>query len=414
MKTVILPSKMMFRGKPLTAAALLILVMSVFRGQTLTCHRAEYLIGNECCPMCPAGSRVKTDCTEFRNTACLPCVERTFMNQPTGRRQCFPCTNCDAGSGLKTKTSCTTTSDAVCEPLEGFYCVDSTEDGCVAAQKHTSCQPGQYIRQKGTALRDTECSDCSGGTDATFTSCQPHTQYESLNLQLTTAGTASAVSERRKDAKTEILVMSVFRGQTLTCQGAEYLIGNKCCPMCPAGSRVKTDCTEFRSTSCLPCVERTFMNQPTGLKQCFPCTNCDAGSGLKTKTSCTTTSDAVCEPLEGFYCVDSAEDGCAAAQKHTSCRPGQYIRQKGTALRDTECSDCSGGTFSDGTFTSCRPHTQCGSINLQLRAGTASADAECGEQSSNTTGTASAVSERRKDAKTKKEKQMQKIPNRSL
>ncbi|XP_044065845.1 tumor necrosis factor receptor superfamily member 14-like isoform X2 [Siniperca chuatsi] len=185
-----------------------------------------------------------------------------------------------------------------------------------------------------------------------------------------------------------ILVMNVFRGQTLTCQRAEYLIENECCPMCPAGSRVKTDCTEFRSTSCLPCVEKTFMNQPTGRRQCFPCTNCDAGSGLKTKTSCTTTSGAVCEPLEGFYCVDSADGGCAAAQKHTSCRPGQYIRQKGTALRDTECSDCSGGTFSDGTFTSCRPHTQCGSINLQLvRAGTASADAECGEKSSNTTGT---------------------------
>ncbi|XP_044065840.1 tumor necrosis factor receptor superfamily member 5-like isoform X2 [Siniperca chuatsi] len=197
MKTVILPSKMMFRGKPLTAAALLILVMSVFRGQTLACHRAEYLIENECCPMCPAGSRVKTDCTEFRSTSCLPCVERTFMNQPTGRKQCFPCTNCDAGSGLKTKTSCTTTSDAVCEPLEGFYCVDSADGGCAAAQKHTSCRPGQYIRQKGTALRDTECSDCSGGTfsDGTFTSCRPHTQCESINLQLVRAGTASADAE---------------------------------------------------------------------------------------------------------------------------------------------------------------------------------------------------------------------------
>lgn len=27
--------------------------------------------------------------------------------------------------------------------------MDSTEDGCVKALKHTSCQPGQYIRQKG-------------------------------------------------------------------------------------------------------------------------------------------------------------------------------------------------------------------------------------------------------------------------
>ncbi|CAB1428245.1 unnamed protein product, partial [Pleuronectes platessa] len=50
-----------------------------------------------------------------------------------------------------------------------------------------------------------------------------------------------------------------------------------------------------------------------------------------------------------------------------------------TALTDSQCSDCSDGTFSDGKRTSCRPHTQCESQNLQLmKPGTASTDAECG------------------------------------
>ncbi|XP_042287666.1 tumor necrosis factor receptor superfamily member 14-like [Thunnus maccoyii] len=112
------------------------------------------------------------------------------------------------------------------------------------------------------------------------------------------------------------------------------------------------------------------------------------GSGLQIKTSCTSTSNTVCQPLEGFYCMDSTEDGCVKALKHTSCQPGQYIRQKGTALRDTECTDCSDGTFSDGTFTSCQPHTQCESLKLQLiKPGTDSTDAECGKQSSNVTTT---------------------------
>ncbi|KAI3357667.1 hypothetical protein L3Q82_015521, partial [Scortum barcoo] len=84
-----------------------ILMMSLSRGLSLTCHQAEYQIGNECCPMC------------------LP------------------------GSGLKIKTSCTSTSDTVCEPLEGFYCMDPTENGCQAAQRHKSCRPGQYISHKG-------------------------------------------------------------------------------------------------------------------------------------------------------------------------------------------------------------------------------------------------------------------------
>ncbi|XP_031166830.1 tumor necrosis factor receptor superfamily member 14-like isoform X2 [Sander lucioperca] len=180
-----------------------------------------------------------------------------------------------------------------------------------------------------------------------------------------------------------ILVFSVFRGHTLTCHRTEYENGDLCCPRCPAGSRVRKHCKEF-GTSCLNCDEGTFMDQPTGLTECFPCVRCDSGSGLKIKTACTTTSDTVCEPLEGFYCKDSSEKGCVEAQKHSSCQPGQYISQNGTALKDTECSDCRDGTFSDGTLlTSCQPHTQCQSLNLQLiKPGTASTDAECGEQSS--------------------------------
>uniref|UniRef100_A0A4W6CUI6 TNFR-Cys domain-containing protein n=1 Tax=Lates calcarifer TaxID=8187 RepID=A0A4W6CUI6_LATCA len=193
MKTTNLPFKMSSRGKPLTAASLLILLMKVFSGNSLTCHPAEYQIGNECCPKCPPGSCVKTNCTEFRSRSCLPCLEGTYMNQPTERTQCFPCTNCDAGSGLKIKTSCTSTSDTVCEPLEGFYCIDVKDKCCMAAQRHKHCEPGQYISKKGTASTDTECSDCTDGTfsDGTFTSCQPHTQCESINLQLIRPGTAT-------------------------------------------------------------------------------------------------------------------------------------------------------------------------------------------------------------------------------
>ncbi|XP_029013180.1 tumor necrosis factor receptor superfamily member 14-like [Betta splendens] len=178
-----------------------------------------------------------------------------------------------------------------------------------------------------------------------------------------------------------VLVMSVFSGHTLACHPAEYQTENGCCPMCLPGSRVTRVCTETMSTSCLPCLDGTYMNKPTGLKQCFPCTNCNEGSGLKTKTSCKITSDTVCEPLEGFYCVESSDNDCNAAKKHRSCEPGQYISKNGTASSDTECSDCRDGSFSDGSFTSCRPHTQCKTKNLQLvKAGTASADAQCSSE----------------------------------
>uniref|UniRef100_A0A671XWG4 TNFR-Cys domain-containing protein n=1 Tax=Sparus aurata TaxID=8175 RepID=A0A671XWG4_SPAAU len=187
-------------------------------------------------------------------------------------------------------------------------------------------------------------------------------------------------------SSSQVLVMLVFRGQNLTCHRSEYQTGSECCPMCPVGSRVKTDCTEYRSTSCLPCTEGTYMNQPTGLKQCFACTNCDAGSNLKINLPCTTTSDTVCEPLEGFFCLDSTENGCMAAQEHTHCKPGQYILHKGTAQRDTECLGCSEGKYSNGTFTSCLSHTKCETLNLQeIKPGTVSTDAECGEQTADRT-----------------------------
>ncbi|KAK2850831.1 hypothetical protein Q5P01_007107 [Channa striata] len=184
-----------------------------------------------------------------------------------------------------------------------------------------------------------------------------------------------------------MLVMKIFSGHCLTCHRAEYQIGNKCCPKCPPGSQVKTDCTDFRDTSCLPCLEGTYMSQPTGLKYCRRCRNCEAGSGVRIKTSCTATSDAVCEPLDGFYCVDSTENSCARANQHRRCEPGQYVSSKGTASSDTLCSRCPDGTFSDGTLTLCRPHTQCESQNLRLiKAGNAAADAECGDDSSKWTG----------------------------
>ncbi|KAM4628285.1 tumor necrosis factor receptor superfamily member 14-like isoform 3-T3 [Polymixia lowei] len=179
-----------------------------------------------------------------------------------------------------------------------------------------------------------------------------------------------------------ILVLNLFTGEAVTCRRAEYRIGEECCPMCPPGERVHEHCTEDRTTSCTPCTEGTFLDELNGLTQCFPCTDCKEGAGLKVKRSCTTTSDAHCEPLEGYYCTDLTHDGCIAAQKHRTCKPGQYISQRGTAASDTVCIDCTGETYSDGTFTSCQPHTICESIGLsQIKPGNHSTDSECGKQS---------------------------------
>ncbi|XP_064871252.1 tumor necrosis factor receptor superfamily member 14-like [Oncorhynchus nerka] len=172
--------------------------------------------------------------------------------------------------------------------------------------------------------------------------------------------------------------------RSIACGRAEYRTGEKCCPVCSPGNRVHKHCTEFTSTSCVPCTDSTFLDEPSGLTACIPCTNnCDPGFGLKVKQSCRPSSDTVCGTLEGFYCLDPTKDGCRAAQRHSSCKPGQYISHTGTISTDTVCSDCTGDTYSNGSFTSCQPHTQCDVLKLQqIKPGTHWSDSECGPQTS--------------------------------
>ncbi|CAL8279881.1 unnamed protein product [Boreogadus saida] len=133
-------------------------------------------------------------------------------------------------------------------------------------------------------------------------------------------------------------------------------------------------------TKCSSCPDGTFQAGHNKEKQCSTCTKCDAGLGLKVKKSCSSTSDAVCEVLDGFFCSDSNRGGCRAAQRHTVCSPGQYIGQRGAADEDTECPQCTHGTFSDGASLSCQPHSICESVGLKLmKPGTDSTDSECGE-----------------------------------
>ncbi|CAL8253965.1 unnamed protein product, partial [Arctogadus glacialis] len=166
---------------------------------------------------------------------------------------------------------------------------------------------------------------------------------------------------------------SPFRGTGW--QHAEYQVGGECCPTCPPGMYVSRHCTEYRSTSCASCTEGTFQDGNNGREQCFSCKHCDAGLGLKVKKLCSSTSDAVCEPLDEFFCSDSNRGGCRAAQRHTVCSPGQYIGQRGTADEDTECLHCTDGTFLNGT-SSCQPHTTCDS-GVQVQPGTDSTDSTC-------------------------------------
>ncbi|XP_045552363.1 tumor necrosis factor receptor superfamily member 14-like [Salmo salar] len=181
-----------------------------------------------------------------------------------------------------------------------------------------------------------------------------------------------------------ILVLESI-GSCITCGGVEYRIGDECCRMCWPGYRVHSHCTKSKHTpSCVACIDSTFLDEPSGKTTCNNCTTCDPGLGLKVKQPCRPSSDTVCGTLEGFYCLDPTKDGCRAAQRHSSCKPGQYISHTGTTSTDTMCADCPGKTYSDGSLTSCQPHTEC--EFLEIEPGTPWSDSECGVASLPTAG----------------------------
>ncbi|XP_017542397.2 tumor necrosis factor receptor superfamily member 14-like isoform X1 [Pygocentrus nattereri] len=166
-----------------------------------------------------------------------------------------------------------------------------------------------------------------------------------------------------------------------SCARAEYEIDGQCCPMCTPGYRVYKHCTVETSTTCVSCHDSTFIDAPNGLIDCFSCTVCDSGQGLRVKIPCTQSSDTVCEPLDECYCIEQHRGGCIQAVKHTKCSTGQYIKHKGTTFKDTECAECADGTFSDGSFQTCQPHSKCEDLGLkEIKAGTHSSDAECGNK----------------------------------
>ncbi|CAB1330196.1 unnamed protein product, partial [Coregonus sp. 'balchen'] len=265
-------------------------------------------------------------------------------------------------TGNRVHKHCTEFTSTSCVP-----CSDSTfldePNGLTACIQCTNCDPGfgLKVKQPCRPSSDTVCGTLEG----------------IVVQQNTTLLTGSAAQCVVKIPITFILL------NIEPCFTYIYKIGDRDCRMCRPGYRVYSHCTKSTITSCVPCIDSTFLDEPSGKTTCNKCTTCHPGLGLKVKQPCRPSSDTVCGTLEGFYCLDPTKDGCRAAQRHSSCKPGQYISHTGTTSADTVCADCTGDTYSDGSFTSCQPYTQCDTLKLQqIKPGTHSSNSECGPQTS--------------------------------
>ncbi|XP_059808212.1 tumor necrosis factor receptor superfamily member 5-like isoform X2 [Hypanus sabinus] len=170
---------------------------------------------------------------------------------------------------------------------------------------------------------------------------------------------------------------------TTACEAEEYDYGGICCSLCSPGTRVKKHCTLMKGTLCSSCAAGEYMEYPTSLEHCLKCKACDHELGFQIKKPCTYTHNTVCEPREGYYCIQN----CLAVVKHTPCRPGQGVKEKGTNLKDTVCENCPYGSFSSisSSTEECKNWTVCETLKLtQIKPGDATADVKCEGKSSQT------------------------------
>ncbi|XP_018592047.2 tumor necrosis factor receptor superfamily member 5 isoform X1 [Scleropages formosus] len=152
------------------------------------------------------------------------------------------------------------------------------------------------------------------------------------------------------------------------------------CVYLPTGKYMESECQGSAKTKCRTCEHEHFMDKANFLSACLPCTVCQEDQNLVTDTECKADQNRRCKCKEGFYCTDIECHHCRPA---TLCGPGSGVKEKPTAISDTQCERCPPGTFSDVTdfLTPCLNHTNCLGKELE-KAGTPEANAQCKDTTS--------------------------------
>ncbi|XP_052003417.1 tumor necrosis factor receptor superfamily member 14 isoform X2 [Xyrauchen texanus] len=154
------------------------------------------------------------------------------------------------------------------------------------------------------------------------------------------------------------------------------------CNKCPKGKYVYTICNATLETVCETCQHHTYIEQENLMIKCLPCRECSRNHNLMTDKECDADRNRQCKCKPGFYCKNPTDLSCDFCEPVSSCPPGKGVSRQHTDGRDTECSDCPKGTYSDVNdyISSCKNHTSCEALGRNLNApGTYTTDAVCGD-----------------------------------
>ncbi|XP_047239043.1 tumor necrosis factor receptor superfamily member 6B-like [Girardinichthys multiradiatus] len=134
------------------------------------------------------------------------------------------------------------------------------------------------------------------------------------------------------------------------------------CDSCPPGTYLSAGCSSIRKSDCAVCPDGSFTELWNYIGRCLRCGVCGRNQVVKKK--CTADSDCQCECKQGYF-YHQDYDMC---MRHSECPSGCGVLTKGTLEKDTVCSICPNGTFSDiySTDHKCSQHKSCSDAGLQL------------------------------------------------
>ncbi|XP_059572910.1 tumor necrosis factor receptor superfamily member 1B [Alligator mississippiensis] len=142
----------------------------------------------------------------------------------------------------------------------------------------------------------------------------------------------------------------------------------KCCSKCHPGYHMDQICSTTLDTQCKRCGVNTYTEIWNRAPRCFGCSPaCKNGTGLVQTRECTPTQDRACTCSANMYCSTKLhQKSCKHCKRHKKCQKGYGVSKPGTDTKDTICTPCPPGSFSDEeSYTApCRPHTVCKFVSI--------------------------------------------------
>ncbi|XP_055459060.1 tumor necrosis factor receptor superfamily member 11A [Psammomys obesus] len=150
----------------------------------------------------------------------------------------------------------------------------------------------------------------------------------------------------------------------------------RCCSRCQPGKYLSSKCTPTSDSVCLPCGQDEYLDTWNEEDKCLLHKVCDAGKALVAVDPGNHTAPRRCACTAGYHW----NPDCECCRRNTECAPGFGAQHPLQLNRDTVCTPCTLGFFSD-VFSStdkCRPWTNCTLLGrIEVHQGTKTSDAVC-------------------------------------